>query len=215
MTNDTSKAATVRTLMICGAIAVVGCVLLLAMAAVTGPGIDVNAQRYKMRHLDGLIAPDTYTNSPGTDVISVRDTDLLGGDAPRRVFRAFRDGVPVALAIETVAPSGYSGPIHLLVAITADGQVAGVEVISHRETVNLGDQIERQNTSWLTQFPGRSLDDPDRARWAVRRDGGDFDQFTGATVTPRAVVEAVRDALIYFENHGDELFATTQSRLNP
>jgi electron transport complex protein RnfG len=210
-----SATTTLRTIAICAAIAILGCAVLFAIWSQTGPGIDANAQRYKMRHLDRLIDPDTYTNSPGTDVVVVRDPDLLGGPSPRRVFRAYRDGTPVALAIETVAPAGYSGPIRLLVAIKAGGEVAGVEVISHRETVNLGDQIERRNSDWLTQFPGRRLDATDQARWAVRRDGGDFDQFTGATVTPRAVVEAVRDALIYFETHQDELFAATESAPDP
>jgi Na+-translocating ferredoxin:NAD+ oxidoreductase subunit G len=88
--------------------------------------------------------------------------------------------------------------------------VLGMRVLEHRETPGLGDVIEERRSDWIRGFDGRSLGDPPPDRWAVRRDGGDFDQFTGATVTPRAIVSAVRKALIYAERHRDELFAAAE-----
>jgi Na+-translocating ferredoxin:NAD+ oxidoreductase subunit G len=88
-----------------------------------------------------------------------------------------------------------------------DGRISGVRVLAHRETPGLGDKIEVERDDWILDFDGRSLSQPPRERWRVRRDGGAFDQFTGATITARAVVSAVRDALIYFSAHRDELFA--------
>lgn len=207
MSDAKAPAVRQRVILVTVLIGALGLAFVFLIAQFAAPGIDANAQRYAMRYLDRLIAPDTYTNQPANDVLVVRDPDLLGGDAPRLVYRAFDGNRAVALAIETVAPGGYSGPIELLVAISANGQVSGVEVTDHRETVNLGDQIAAENSDWVQQFAGRSLNDPERARWAVRKDEGDFDQFTGATVSPRAVVAAVRDALIYFELNRDALFA--------
>ena len=88
----------------------------------------------------------------------------------------------------------------------------GVRVSMHRETPGLGDAIEIQRSDWVLGFDGRSLDDPEPERWAVRRDGGAFDQLTGATITPRTVVKAVKNALIYFQTHRPELFAPMQAR---
>jgi electron transport complex protein RnfG len=120
-----------------------------------------------------------------------------------------RAGTTVAVLLNVVAPDGYAGPIRLLVAVDAAGRVLGVRVLEHRETPGLGDAIESRRSDWLRGFDGRSLVDPPRDRWEVRRDGGDFDQFTGATVTPRAVVRAVRKTLVHVERHHDELFGAT------
>lgn len=215
MSGAQAPAARQRIVLVTVLIGALGLATVYLIAQLATPGIDANAQRYAMRYLDQLIAPDTYTNQPASDVLVVRDPDLLGGDAPRLVYRAFDGNRAVAVAIETVAPGGYSGPIELLVAISANGQVSGVEVTDHRETVNLGDQIAAQNGDWLRQFAGRSLSDPERARWTVRKDDGAFDQFTGATVSPRAVVEAVRDVLIYFEANRDALFAKPEPPAAP
>ncbi len=146
-----------------------------------------------------------YNNVPTDDVVVVRDAEHLGGNDPRRVYRAFANGQPSAIAIETIAPDGYSGPIELIVGIRADGAVSGVRITRHRETRGLGDRVKLTNSDWVLGFNDQRLGDK---HWAVRRDGGDFDQFTGATVTPRAVVEAVRDALVYFKKHRDTVFAT-------
>ena len=123
------------------------------------------------------------------------------------VYRARRDGAPVALVLTAVAPDGSSGPIELLVGVNADGTVAGVRVLAHRETPGLGDPIEASRSDWVLAFAGRSLGDPPPAGWTVRRDGGAFDQFTGATITPRAVVHAVRRVLEYVGANQEALYA--------
>ncbi|HEY5791334.1 MAG TPA: RnfABCDGE type electron transport complex subunit G, partial [Gammaproteobacteria bacterium] len=108
------------------------------------------------------------------------------------------------------APDGYSGAIRMLVGIRADGRVAGVRVISHKETPGLGDKIEPGKSDWSRSFVGRALGNPGSASWRVRKDGGVFDQFTGATITPRAVVAAVHRALLYYRDHREALFALPQ-----
>ncbi|MFK8016278.1 MAG: electron transport complex subunit RsxG [Gammaproteobacteria bacterium] len=188
------------------------CAVLLALAnglsqRMSEPLVTANERDAAMRVIRQILPSDVYDNSPANDVIVVRDKDLLGGDQPRRVFRAYQASAPVAVLIETVAPNGYSGPIRLLVGVYRDGRIAAVRVTAHRETAGLGDRIERARSDWIDVFSTRSLTTTAESGWAVRADGGDFDQFTGATVTPRAVVQAVRNALLYFEQHQDELFA--------
>jgi electron transport complex protein RnfG len=141
------------------------------------------------------------------DTVDVRDPELLGTPAALRAYRARLRGEPVAVVLEAVAPHGYSGAIRLLVGIAPDGTVLGVRVTAHRETPGLGDRIELRKSDWIERFAGRSMRDPAPHGWRVRKDDGEFDQFTGATVTPRAVVGAVANALVYFERHRDELLA--------
>ena len=169
--------------------------------------IAANERAALLRNLHILVPPDSHTNDMFSDVIEVRDPTLLGSRDPVPVYRARRDGEPVALVITPEAPDGYGGAIKLLVGITPEGVLTGVRVLSHRETPGLGDAIEAERSDWILAFDNRRLGDPPAAQWRVRRDGGVFDQFTGATVTPRAVVNAVRKSLIYFERHRDTLFA--------
>lgn len=119
--------------------------------------------------------------------------------------RARQDGRVAALLLEAVAPDGYNGDIRLLVGVDARGEVIGVRVVEHRETPGLGDPIEIERGPWITGFDGRSLRDPAADAWRVRRDDGAFDQLAGATITPRAVVGAVRRALQFVEAHGQAL----------
>lgn len=156
-----------------------------------------------------------FDNDLLLDTIDVRDPELLGTSTTLHAYRARLHGEPVAVVLEAVAPHGYSGAIRLLVGIAPDGTVLGVRVTSHRETPGLGDGIEKRKSDWIERFSGRSLRDPAPQRWRVRKDGGEFDQFTGATVTPRAVVGAVANALVYFERHRDELLAPPATIAGP
>ena len=144
---------------------------------------------------------------PVEDVVFIDDPDFFRHRDPVRAYRARRGDRPVAVIMNLVAPDGYNGAIRLLAGIYRDGTVSGVRVIAHRETPGLGDPIEADRSDWIHAFEGRSLADPLPRGWAVRRDGGDFDQFTGATITPRAVVEAVQRALEYHAAHADRLYA--------
>jgi Na+-translocating ferredoxin:NAD+ oxidoreductase subunit G len=171
------------------------------------PQIEASRRAQQLAELTAVIGDLAYDNDPLTDTLLLRDPELLGSDQPLLAHRVRRAGATVAVLLNVVAPDGYAGPIRLLVAVDGAGRVIGVRVLEHRETPGLGDVIEERRSDWIRGFNGRSLGDPPAGRWEVRRDGGDFDQLTGATVTPRAVVRAVRKALTYVERHRDGLFA--------
>lgn len=150
------------------------------------------------------------------------DNDLLAsqrelrhallGPRPVTAWIATREGQPAAVILQATAPDGYSGAIQLLIGVHSDGRLSGVRVIGHRETPGLGDKIELAKSRWILGFDGKSLQQPGESGWAVKKDGGQFDQFAGATITPRAVVKAVHQALQYVDAHRDELFAQETAR---
>ena len=175
------------------------------------PQIEASRRAEQLRQLTAMLGDVAYDNDPLTDTLLVRDPEYLGSDEPLAAHRVRRNGEPIAVLLNAVAPDGYSGALHLLVAIDAQGRLIGVRVLEHRETPGLGDFVEERRTHWIRQFDGHSLDMPPPARWQVRKDGGDFDQYTGATVTSRAVTHAVRDALDYFARHRAELLAAPPS----
>lgn len=131
----------------------------------------------------------------------------IGHSTPLTVYRALQ-GLDVTAVAFMVTGAGYAGPIDLMLGIDTQGRVLGVRVLTHQETPGLGDRIEVARDDWIRGFDGRALGDPPRERWAVRKDGGDFDQFSGATITPRAVVQAVRDGLQTFARYRDSLTAS-------
>lgn len=186
--------------------AAAGATLLGVTHWLTADRIAQEQRRTKLASLYELVPRDTHTNDMLEDTIRVRAPDMLGTPEPVTVYRARRDGRPHAAVMEVVAPDGYGGPIRLLVGIRADGELAGVRVVSHRETPGLGDFIEAGKSDWIRQFRGLSLGEPPAAEWAVSKDGGAFDQMTGATITPRAVVEAIKSALLYFRDNRQSLF---------
>jgi electron transport complex protein RnfG len=190
-----------------GAAAVVAVGLVSAVHELAQPRIDASQRAQRLAQLTAVLGGVRYDNDPLTDVTYVRDAELLGVDEPLPVHRARLGGEPVAVLVTAVAPGGYAGAIRLLVAIGADGRLLGVRVLEHRETPGLGDAIEERRSPWIRIFDGRSLADPPAGRWQVRKDGGDFDQFTGATVTPRAIVGAVRNVLVHYERHREQLFS--------
>lgn len=141
---------------------------------------------------------------------------LLGLRQPRSGYRvANPQGEISGVILPATAADGYSGDIRLLVGIRRDGAVAGVRVVAHRETPGLGDKIDRRKSDWVLDFNGRSLRDPQPAQWTVRKDGGVFDQFTGATVTPRAVIAAVRRTLEYADTHRAQVFRSQDASSGP
>lgn len=153
-----------------------------------------------------LIPPSAHDNDVFHDIILVQNRDLLGSKKPVKIYRARKEQKPIAVIINSVAPDGYNGNINLLVAILFDGKLAGVRVIGHKETPGLGDAIEANRSDWITKFKALSLVNPNRKGWAVKRDGGEFDQFTGATITPRAIVKAVYNTLRYYKEHRDTIY---------
>ncbi|WP_018872822.1 electron transport complex subunit RsxG [Thioalkalivibrio sp. ALJ16] len=165
----------------------------------------MQVNRNRIAELTGDLA---YANDPVHDTTDLSH-ELLGGNHLPAWFARDRDDAVMGIVFSAVAPDGYSGNIHLLVGVDRNGELLGVRVSSHRETPGLGDAIEAERSSWIHAFDGRSLGDPPPDQWAVRRDGGVFDQFTGATITPRAVVRAVRRTLEYFDEHRDDLLSAT------
>ena len=186
--------------------AIIGTGLVAYTFESTEERIADNQRRALLKSLNELVPEDLYDNDIYTDILYVQNGELLGSDAPVPVYRARKSGWPVAAVLAPVAPDGYNGSIRLLVAIQLDGKLAGVRVIQHRETPGLGDGIEAERSDWVLEFNGKSLLDPQENNWKVKRDGGTFDQFTGATITPRAVVKAVKEALLYYKAYGQTLF---------
>jgi electron transport complex protein RnfG len=187
------------------AIATVGLVALLQLA--TAERIATAERESQVRALSEILPRSSYDNNLLDNSIELHDP-LLGNKSPQAAYIALKDGKPSAIILRATAPDGYSGAIQLLIGIQADGRLAGVRVLNHRETPGLGDKIELAKSAWIRSFNGKSLSDPDADGWAVKRDRGEFDQFAGATITPRAVVKAVHKALQYFDAHKQQLFAT-------
>jgi electron transport complex protein RnfG len=201
-----TSAETVRPALTLAIVAAVLTAVIALVASVTRERIAANEQAWIKQRLDALVAPDTHDNDVLADSITVTAPDLLGSSQPVRIYRARRGGMPVAAVIRPIAPDGYRGPIELLVAIGQDGRLIGVQVIRHEETPGLGDAFESRDIHWLDRFRGRALTDPPLPRWTVRRDGGDFDAFTGATITPRAIIKAVRNTLEYYQRNSQRIF---------
>ena len=147
-----------------------------------------------------------FDNDILADTTLIGDPELLRMEGGTRVYRARKEGVPVAAAFRIVAPDGYAGDIELMMGVSAQGAITGVRVINHHETPGLGDEIEAQRSDWILGFAGKSLANPRESGWRVKRDGGEFDQFTGATITPRAVVGAVQRGLKFFQRHREQVF---------
>jgi electron transport complex protein RnfG len=209
MPADTSPPRSRRLVTLTVTLAIVGALatlLLTLVADSTRARIARNEQAWIRQHLDALVPPASHDNDLLGDAISVISPDLLGTSQPVTIYRARSHGTPVAAVVRSVAPDGYRGPIELLVAIAWDGTLLGVRVLRHNETPGLGDAFEKRAPHWLERFQGRSLVDPPQQRWTVRKDGGDFDAFTGATITPRAIVKEVRRTLEYYQANRDRLF---------
>ena len=195
-----------RSALLLATFAVVGTGLVALTFTITKTRIAEAERTHMLQSLNAVIKPDSYDNDIFNDFIEVTAPDQLGTPVPVTVFRARRGEQPVAVAIIPTAPEGYVGPIKLLVGIDMNGTLLGVRVLSHKETPGLGDKIEERRSPWIFSFDGRSLKDPEPKAWRVRRDGGQFDQFTGATITPRAIVKAVYNTLQYFEANKLHLF---------
>lgn len=194
--------------LILGLFAVVGTGLVALTQAGTAERIAENERQALLDNLHQVVPQALYDNDIYTDSIEVVDP-LLGSALPARIYRARMGNQPAAAVISAVAPNGYGGDIKLLVGIRYDGTLTGVRVISHKETPGLGDAIEAERSDWILGFVGLSLEKPEEKHWKVKKDGGVFDQFTGATITPRAVVEAVYNTLRYYQAHRDSVYDST------
>lgn len=182
------------------------CTALVAFTyRITDERIAANRQTWLEESLAPALAGVSYDSGILSSKVTIPAPHDLPGSTDALVYRIYAGAAPVAVLFAVSARDGYAGPIRLLVGIDMDGRVTGVRVLEHRETPGLGDLVEPSKSDWAMQFAGRSLGDPQASGWQIRRDGGDFDQLTGASVTPRAIVKAVRQTLEYFAANRDEV----------
>jgi len=174
--------------------------LLAFTHAMTAGDIMLRSTEDRQNSLGQVIPAALHDNSPVADVVTVTGAD----GRPVSVFRATRAGQVTAVAFE-ITGSGYAGPIRLMLGVDAGGKILGVRALQHKETPGLGDKIEPAKSDWITRFTGLSLGAPPVEAWKVKKDGGQFDQFSGATITPRGVVGAIRGGLAFFAAHRDRL----------
>jgi len=193
-----------RSAIVLGLFAVIATAMVAFTNNATKQRVAEAKRDYTLRKLNELIPPAMHDNALDQDKLMVKDVLLdKNGEVP--IYRVQKDGQISAVIISCVAPDGYSGRINLLVAVRRDGSLAGVRVTEHKETPGLGDAIDTNKSDWITIFDNKSLAAPEETRWRVRRDGGEFDQITSATITSRAVVKATRNALRYFERNKQRL----------
>ena len=185
----------------------IGTSLLALTYLQTKDSIAKSEQEEELKLISQLLPRSSFDNDIVSDTVALAPDLLLGTTAPGKAYRARLAGQPVGVAMEVTAPDGYSGRINLLVGIKADGTLAGVRVISHKETPGLGDYIDIAKSDWIKIFGGKRLTDGKDDEWQVKKDGGQFDFMAGATISPRAVVKAVHKAMQYFALHRDELLA--------
>jgi electron transport complex protein RnfG len=195
--------------LVLGAFAILTVGIVAITQVSTAERIETAQREAKVQALAQILPAGSFDNHL---LDSVREVDdpLLGNKNASPAYLATLNGEPAAVILQANAPDGYSGSISLLVGIFADGRLAGVRVISHKETPGLGDKIELAKDQWINSFVGKSLSSPDESGWAVKKDGGEFDQFAGATITPRAVVKAVHKALQYFDANRETLLKTPE-----
>ncbi len=184
------------------------CTSLVALTwQLTAERIETNKKEWLERSLQPALA-GLFFDSPVTEsMIMIPPPHELPGSEAAIIYRVYAGEKPVAALFVVSARDGYAGPIRLLIGIAMDGTVTGVRVLEHRETPGMGDKVEITKSNWVLQFDGHSLQDPEPGQWTIKGDGGDFDQLTGASVTPRAVIKAIKETLTYFSANNVAIFA--------
>jgi electron transport complex protein RnfG len=157
------------------------------------------------KSLEEVVPSTLYDNDMLLDTVTVPSGEYNIGSNETTVYIAKKSGNVSAVCFKFTAPDGYSGAINMIMGIDRDGNILGVRVLSHKETPGLGDKIEVAKSDWILNFTGRSLDNLAPAKWAVKKDGGEFDQFAGATITPRKSVQAIYRGLQFFNANKAQL----------
>ena len=205
------------------AIFAIACTAIVGLVnELTKDRIKAQAQLQLLNTLHSIIEPSRYDNEITQDCVNFNvatlnnphsnsKNDSTSKATNQTAYIARNNTSPVAMAITSTAPDGYNGNIEFIVAINMDDSISGVRVLKHQETPGLGDKVELRKSDWITSFNDKKLLSEQDSRWAVAKDGGMFDQFTGATITPRAVVKAVRETLSYFKKNKEQLLTLTNS----
>lgn len=184
------------------------CTSLVALTyQVTHERIAANEQAWLEQSLQPALSGLFFDSGVSESRVTIPAPHELPGPEDVVIYRVYSGDSPVAALFVVSARDGYAGAIRLLVGIDINGAITGVHVLSHRETPGLGDRIESTKSDWVKQFDGRSLGDPVADGWKIKRDGGEFDQLTGASVTPRAAIKAIKETLAYFEANRVAVFA--------
>ena len=191
--------------LILGLCGFIGATLVAVTEFGTHDRILENERQALLRQLYEIVPKQQVDNDILAHPLTVNAREALGRESSL-VYVGEKGKQLSAMVFEATVPDGYSGPIRLLVGVDGNGVLLGTRVIAHKETPGLGDKIEKEKSDWILGFTGKSLTDPKLDRWKVKKDGGDFDQFTGATVTPRAVVNGVKRVLLYFDQQRDALY---------
>ncbi|WP_320818618.1 electron transport complex subunit RsxG [Thalassolituus sp.] len=183
-----------QALLLGGACAVVS-LLLVGGNAMTSQPIQDHLTADKLAMLAQVLPQSYYDNDPLAETIELHSDALIG---PATLMLARKNGELSACALQ-LSTAGWGGVMQIIMAIKPNGELLGVRIISHKETPGLADKIEREKSDWITSFDGKSLTNVSEKGWAVKKDGGEFDQFTGATITPRSVVRGIHQGLLLFQ----------------
>ena len=203
----------VKTAMVMIAFTIAGTLSLAVIHQTTEAPISKAEAAVRMGLFAQILVPELYDNDLLQDEIKLPAGGELGNRDETSIYRARLKDKPTAVILEATAPDGYSGDIKLLVAIKADGEIAGVRVLTHKETPGLGDYIDISHSEWIKQFDGQSLVKRNDEAWFVKKDGGQFDFTTGATITPRAVVKTVHKVLKFYSKNQKVIFETAAGQV--
>lgn len=203
----------VKTAMVMIAFTIAGTLSLAVIHQTTEAPISKAEAAVRMGLFAQILVPELYDNDLLQDEIKLPAGGDLGNRDETSIYRARLKDKPTAVILEATAPDGYSGDIKLLVAIKADGEIAGVRVLTHKETPGIGDYIDISHSEWIKQFDGQSLVKRNDEAWFVKKDGGQFDFTTGATITPRAVVKAVHKVLKFYSKNQQAIFETAAGQV--
>lgn len=183
------------------------CIAIVTLTALsTRDAITATEQKRLQSQLSTLLSSVKFDNKPASDVVMISHR-ALGSDLPMPVYRATLNGEVAGAVVAAIAANGYNGAIHLLIGLNAQGDVTGVRVTEHQETPGLGDDIDERRSDWIYSFDKLSAGSLAAEDWQVKKDGGIFDQFTGATITPRAVIHAVHKVVEWFPTAKQHVFS--------
>jgi len=197
-----------------GASATIAILVIIVAFQLTQQPIRSTQQQNLQKDLNQLLKPNSFNNDPALDTIYLSDP-ALGGNEPRAIYRARDNGTPTGAVIATIAPDGYNGDIELLVGLSFQGDIIGVRVTRHNETPGLGDDIESGKSDWIDSFNNLAVQEIKPEEWKVKKDGGRFDQFTGATITPRAIVSSVHQVALWYRQNRETVFMQRPNDFHP
>ena len=196
-----------RTAAIMLAFAFIGTLLLASVFDVTRAPIEASEKAARLSLFKEILPAENYDNDLLASQVTIAPNALLGNRLPSIANVAKQQQQTAGVILEAIAHDGYSGDIKLLIAIRADGSISGVRVLAHKETPGLGDYIDIAHGNWIKLFDNESLEKTAAEKWQVKKDGGQYDYMVGATITPRAVVKAVKQALQFYQQNKQTLFA--------